>query len=116
MTSRAAAAAVIAGVIVGAGKREHRIDQARFLQAKEHGIGSKPRPEATVAEFVVRLAGVLLAMGIAELRFSVAAAFENPKHVAGLRDFPAIQRIEFGHDALGTRFFGRRLWKGFDRL
>ena len=46
----AAAGAIVAGMIVGAGQRHDRIEQARFLQAEENGIGAQFRAEAAVAE------------------------------------------------------------------
>ena len=60
MACGAAAGAVVAGMIVCAGQRHHRIDQARFLQAEEDGIGAELRAEPAVTELVVGLAGILL--------------------------------------------------------
>ncbi len=54
------------------------------MEAQKNGIGAKFGPETAVAEFVVRLAGIFLAIGIADFRFLAAAAFENAKHIAGL--------------------------------
>ena len=51
VAGRAAAAAIVAGLIVGAGKRQQRIEQARLLQAEEHGIGAQLRAEAAIAQF-----------------------------------------------------------------
>ena len=53
----AAAGAVVAGVIVGAGKRHDRIEEAGFLQAEENGIGAEFSAEAAVGELIVGLAG-----------------------------------------------------------
>jgi len=36
-------------MIVRAGQRHHRIDEARFLQAKKNRIGAEFRAEAAVA-------------------------------------------------------------------
>ena len=49
VAARAAARAIIAGLIVRARQREHRIHQARLLQAKKNRIGAQLRPEAAAA-------------------------------------------------------------------
>ena len=61
----AAAGAIVAGMIVGAGQRHHRIDETRFLQAEKDGIGAEFRAETAVAQFGVWLAGIFFAIGIA---------------------------------------------------
>src|SRR5690242_17307136 len=80
----AAASAKISGMIVGARKGQHRIDQPSLLQAKKNRIRSQPRAEAPVAELVVRLAGFTLASGIPNFGFLAASTLEDPQHVAGL--------------------------------
>src|SRR5438045_1718841 len=107
MTRRAATPAVIAGMIVRAGKGQDRIEQACFLQAEKNRIRAKFRAEAAVTELVVRLAGIFRATRIADFCFLVAAAFENAENIAGLRNFPTIQRIELGNYALRACLFGR---------
>src|SRR6266704_3321503 len=84
MTRRAAAPAIIAGMIVRARKREDRIEQSSLLQAKKNGIRAKFRAKAAVAEFVVGLAGIFGAIGIADLSFLAAAAFENAQNISRL--------------------------------
>jgi hypothetical protein len=92
-------------MIVRAGKRHGGIEKARFLQAKENGIGAKFGPEAAIAKFVVRLARIFFTIGIADFGFFLSAAFEHAENVAGLRDFPAIERVEFGDNAFGAGLF-----------
>src|SRR5216683_1517923 len=116
MTRGAAAGAIVAGMIVRAGKRHDGIEQARFLETEKNGIGAKLGAETAFAEFVIRLAGVFLAIGIADFRFLAAAAFENAKDVSGLGSLPAEERIELGNHALGADFFGRGLGRSLDRL
>ena len=69
VAGRAAAGAIVAGMIVRAGKRHHRIEEAGLLQAEEDGIGAKLGAEATVAELVVGLAGIFIQAGIANFTF-----------------------------------------------
>ena len=56
--------------------------------------------EAALAEFDLWLARVFFEAGVADLRLLTAAAFEDAQHVAGLRNFPALQRIEKRQDFL----------------
>jgi hypothetical protein len=103
-------------MIVGSGQRHHGIDESRLLQAKENRIGAKFGAEAALAEFVIRLAGLLGASGIPDLSLFFTAAFEHAQHVAGLRGFPAIQRRQFRKHALRASFFAGWWWNGFERL
>src|SRR5580692_11647370 len=114
VTGGAAAAAIVAGSVVGAGQREQRIEQARFLQAEKNGIGAQECAEAAFAELVVGAAGFFFAIGIADFTFFFATALEDAQYVAGLRDFPAFERREFRDDAFRARFFGRGGWHGED--
>src|SRR5260370_3558078 len=116
MTRRASAAAIVAGMIVRAGKRQDGVEQSRFLQAEENRIGAQLSAEAAVAELVVRFAGIFLSIGIANLRLFATAAFEQAKDVAGLRSFPAKERIEFGNHAFRASLLEGRLWRCLDRL
>ena len=50
---RASAGAIIAGLVVRAGQRKQRIEQARFLQAEKNGIGAQLGAESALAELVV---------------------------------------------------------------
>ena len=90
VTGRTATGAIFAGMIVGTGKREDRVEQARFLQAEKDGIGAEFAAEAAIAELVIGLAGIFFARGIADLRFLATAALEHAENIAGLRNLPAI--------------------------
>jgi len=103
-------------MIVGAGERHDRIDKTSFLQAEENGIRAELGAKTTVAELVVGLAGIFLAVGIAEFGFLAAAALENAEDVAGLGDFPAIERIELGENAFRAGFFRRGRRRSLDGL
>jgi len=87
-----------------------------FSGGRENGIGAKLGAETAFTEFVIRLAGIFFAIGIADLCFLAAAAFENAEHIAGLGSFPAEERIEFGNHALGADFFRCGLGRSLDRL
>src|SRR5450432_2059747 len=108
MTRRAAAGAIVAGMVVGSRQRHYRIQQARFLQPQKNGIGAQLRAKAAFTKFVVWLARVVIQRRITDFTFLAAAAFEYPQHVTGLRSLPAIERIQLRQHALGTRFFRRR--------
>src|SRR5579859_2690567 len=103
-------------MIVGAGQRHNGIDETSFLQAEKDWIGAEFRAKAAVAELVIRFAGSLFSIGIAELRLFFTAAFKNAKDVSRLRNFPAEQRIKSGEDAFRTSFLGRGWRKRFDGL
>ena len=64
---RAAAVAIIARMIVGAGQRQNRIEQARLLQTQKHRIGSQLGAEAAIAQLDVRTAGVFFRIRNADL-------------------------------------------------
>ena len=64
----AAAGAVVARVVVGAEELEHRVEQARLLDAEEHGVGAVQRAEAAVAEQALSgLPGLFDRVGNADL-------------------------------------------------
>src|ERR1700722_1783076 len=112
VTGGATAAAIVAGFVVCAGQRKQWIEQARFLQAEKNGIGAEQSAEAAFAELVVGAAGFFFAIGIADFAFFLAAAFEYAQDVAGLRNFPTLQRRQFRHDAFRACFFGSGRWHG----
>src|SRR5690349_15809788 len=116
MTGRTTTPAVITGMIVGSRKRQNRIEQARFLQPKKNRIGAQFRAEAAIAELVVRLPRSFFTIRVANLRFLVSAALEDAQHISGLRNFPAIKRIQFWNYAFGASFLCGRLWKCPDGL
>ena len=51
MAGRAAAGAVVAGLIVGAEERQQRVEQAGLLQAEKDRIGARLGAEAAIAQF-----------------------------------------------------------------
>src|ERR1700734_3990271 len=116
VTGSAAAAAIIAGLVIGAGQRKQRIEQACFLQAEKYGISAQKCAKAALAELVVGPAGLVLAIWIADFTFFFSAAFENPQDVFGLRNFPAFQRRQLRDDAFRARLLGRGRGYGADRL
>ena len=92
-------------MIVRAGQRHHRVNETRLLQAKKDGIGAQFRAKATIAQFGVRFAGLLVARRIPKFGFFLATAFEDAKYIARLRNFPAIEWYEFRQNAFGARLF-----------
>ena len=89
MAGGAAALPIIARMVVGAGQRKNRIQQARFLQAEKYRIGAKLGAESAVAQFVVRPAGIFFRIRIADLGALSTAALENAQNVAGLLKLPS---------------------------
>ncbi len=116
MASRTAARAIVAGLIVRARQREHRIHEARLLQAKKDWIGAQLRAEAAAAQLVVGTAGLLAALRIAGLGFRPAATLEHAQHVARLRNLPALEGRNLREDAFAARLFRRRRRHSAQRL
>src|SRR5580692_5816541 len=108
MTRSTSAGAIIAGLVVRSRHREERVEQARLLQAKEHGIGAKLRAESARAELVVRFACIISAHRLADFALRPAAAFEHTQHVARLRNFPALERSDLRQNAFLVYFFRSR--------
>ena len=84
VAGRAAAAAIVARFVVGAGQREHRIEQTRFLKAEKNGIGAKESTETALAELVVGAAGLFFAIRVSDFAFFFTAALKNAQDVSGL--------------------------------
>src|SRR6267378_7944588 len=105
VTRGAPATAIVAGMIVRSWERNNRIQQSRFLQAKEYGIRPQFGSKTSFAELVIGLARFFFAIRIANLRFLAPASFEDPQHIAGLRSFPTQKWIELGKNSFGARFF-----------
>ena len=84
---RAAARAVVAGIVVRAKERQHRVEQARSLETLKDGIGAVDGAKPTNAQPVV-------------------APLEDAQHVARLRDLEVRQRIEEGEDAEAACLLG----------
>src|SRR5215831_16357165 len=53
MTRRTSRRAVIARLIVGAEKKQQRVEQARALEALEHRVRARERAEAAIAQAIV---------------------------------------------------------------
>ena len=94
VAGRAAAVAIIARMIVGAGQRQDGIQQASLLQAEEDRIGAQFGAEAAIAQLHIGTAGVFFRIGNADLRALSPAPLEDAQNISGLRDFPAPQRIQ----------------------
>ena len=70
----AAAGAIVTGMIVRTGKRHDGVEQACFLEAKKNGIGAQFGAETAFTKLVVRLAGIIFAIGITNFAFLAASA------------------------------------------
>src|SRR6266446_5661183 len=103
-------------MIVCPGQRKNRIEQSRFLQAKEYGIGAQLGSKTSCAKLIVGLARFFFAIRIADLRFLAPPSFEDSQHIAGLRSFPTQERLELGKDSFGASFFRRWLRRSLNRL
>src|SRR5271154_6407880 len=112
----AAAAAIVTGLVVGSGKAEQRVKQAGLLQAEKDRVGTQLGAEAAIAELEIGVAGKLFGTGNARLRLLLTAALKNAEDIAGLRDLPALERVEIGQNAFGAGFFGGWRRKGAKTL
>jgi hypothetical protein len=90
----ASAVAIVAGLIVRPGETQQRIEQASFLKADGDRVGSKEGSKTALAELHVGLAGLFFQRWNSDFRLFLASAFENAEHVAGLGNFPTLDRIE----------------------
>ena len=105
VASRASTGAIIAGMIVRAGQRHHRVNETRLLQTKKNGIGTQLGAQAAIAQLGIRFSGLLAARWIPKFGFFLATAFEYAKYIARLRSFPAIEWCEFRQNAFPARLF-----------
>ena len=118
VAGRAAARAVVAGVVVGPQKRQQGVEQARALEVQPHGIGPVEGAEVALAQAVGGTARQLVREGDAELQRLLLSALEDPQHVAGLADLEAregIQELEHappGHLVQGGRGGGHHAASG----
>src|SRR5882762_10342871 len=108
VTGTAAARAVIAGLVIRAGKRQQRVEQPSFLQAEEHRISSQLGPKSPLAQLDLGLACVLFRVRVANLRTLPASTLKHPQHVSRLRDFPPRQRFKVRQDAFALDFLSSR--------
>ena len=98
------------------GNESRRIEQARFLKAEENGVGAEFGAEAAIAEFDFRFAGIFFEAGVADFGLLTAAAFKDSEHVAGLRDFPALDWFEVRQNPFLRDFFLSRWRRGDETL
>ncbi len=112
----AAAGPVVAGLIVGAGERQQRIEQAGLLQSEKNRIGAQFGAEAALAQFDLRLARLFFEAWIPYFRLFPAASFEHAQDVAGLRNLPALQRIEIRQHSFLADLFRRGRREGEQSL
>ncbi len=85
----ASAGAVVAGLIVGAGKRQQRIEQASLLQSQKDRIGAQFGAEAALAQFDLRLARLFFEAWIPYFRLFLAAALEDAQARCRAAKFPS---------------------------
>ncbi len=78
VASAASAGAIIAGLIVGAGKGKQRVHEPGLLQAQKHRIGAEFRAESAGTQLDLGLARIFFQAGVANFRFRFAAALEYP--------------------------------------
>ena len=80
------------------------------MQSQKNRIGAQFGAEAALAQFDLRLARLFFEAWIPYFRLFPAAAFEDAQDVAGLRNFPALQRIEKRQHSFPADLFrsGRR--------
>src|SRR5258708_38287070 len=116
VAGRATAGRIISRMTVRSGQRHHGIDEPRFLQPEKNRVGAQFGAKTTVAQFIVRLAGVLVARRIAQFGFFSSSAFEYSQHVSWLRSFPAIEWRELWQNAFCSRFFARWWRKSLNQL
>ena len=116
VAGRAAAVAIVAGMIVGAGHREDGIEQARLLEAKKNRIGPQLGSETPVAQLHVGTPGIFFGVGNADLGALSPSPLEHAQNIAGLRNFPARQRIQVREHAFGARQILRRRRISVDAL
>src|SRR4051794_12722771 len=111
MARRAAAGAVITGMIVGPHEVEQRIMQARLLQVQKNRIDSIQRAETAFGKSARGFSGRLKGVGITELQLLFATSFEDSQNVTGLADGESRQWIEEWEDTVLRNHFRRdRHW------
>src|SRR6266498_708275 len=112
VAGRAAAGAVVAGMIVRAEEGEVRIVEPRLHQVDERGSDAQSRAAAAIAEADVGTPGLVLSFGVADLRrdgvVGDAAALEGAEVLARLRDLPVRRRDEERERPLGDLLRRRR--------
>ena len=124
VAGRAAARAVVTGLVVRAHVVERRVEQAGLLDADPHRVGAEQGAEAALRQALEDdPAGLVVVLEADEaaarqrvlgdqagaVRRLAAAALEHAQDVGGLTDLEARQRLEVGQHALGAGLLlGRR--------
>ena len=123
----AAAAAEVAGAVVGAEERQVRVVQARLVHVQRRQVDAVQRAEAAVRRLVVRATRVLelvrqpghrrvQAVQADRGGAEAAALLEDAEHVARLRDLPVRQRQRHRRPAVRRQLLGGRQAVGLARL
>src|ERR1051326_5394365 len=99
VAGRASTAAVIAGVIVAAEEIKRRIEQARFLQANENGVGPQIGSQPPHGELDIGFAWIFIDIGNPHHRPGASAAFEYAQDVSRLTYLPARKRVQKRKDS-----------------
>src|SRR5580704_19446550 len=110
----AAAGAVIAGLIVRAGKRKQRIEEAGLLKSQEDRICAKLRSESPFAQLDRGLARVVVQVRISDFRSLSPATFKYAEHISRLRNLPALQGFERRQNSFLLDFLQGR-WRRCDQ-
>src|SRR5208283_4938413 len=116
MASGASAVSVVARLVVRSGETEQGIEQSRFLQSQKDRISTKQCAESAVTEFYIWPARLFIRRRNAYFGLCMAAAFENPQHISGLRYLPSFQWFEGGQNPFQARFFRSRRGKRHQAL
>src|SRR6266850_3675966 len=80
VTGATSAGSIIAGLIVGAWKREQRIQQAGFLQAENDWVSAQFCAETARAQLDLGFSRILYQAGISNFRFCFASALKHAQH------------------------------------
>src|SRR5580700_8250991 len=84
----AAAGAVIAGLVVRAGKREQRIEQAGLLKSQEDRVCAKLRSESPFAQLDLGLARIVVQVRISDFQSLSPATLKYAENIPWLRNLP----------------------------
>jgi hypothetical protein len=88
----------------------------RNVPGHDRWVGAKFSTEAARTQFDFGLAWIFFEAWVANFGLRSAAPLEYSQHIAGLRSFPALDRIEKGQDAFFGSFFGGGRWKRHQTL
>ncbi len=77
------------------------------MQTEDGWVSAKLGAETAIAELHFRIAGLFFETRVSDLRALRAATFKHAKHIARLRNFPALNGLKIRQHAFGAGFFGR---------